>query len=158
MKTAAKMLLLGVVLSCSKKSTEADALIWKAPLIQCTKSLCGGVVANVSAHRLESGEVTVASNGQVTVTLRGIKDKSGAVVSGKEFEVHFGAFAPNGYIGLAENPIGTVKTDSEGNYAGVIQKADGTPFAFMRDRPWSGQFIFNDPGVRSEFVTGFQIR
>ena len=151
----------GLLASCSSKTPvpqQGPDSLWNATLIPCTLPICGGFQQNIATLRLEAGEVLVASSGTVTVRLHGLTVATGAVAANKTLEVILGSFTSGVFessprIGL----LGTVTTDTQGNFDGAIRTSSGAPFAFASGTTVSGQFVLNEPGVRTEFVTGFII-
>lgn len=121
----------------------------------CNLDICGDYPANIATLRLKRGLVTVYKDGRVTVELLQIqRSATQESVANKTLEVYFGSFTP-----LAHNMrlLGTITTDAQGDFKGGIATEDGTSFIFARGTTLSGQFVFNDPGVRSELITGFSI-
>ncbi len=126
---------------------------WRGSVIPCNLNLCGDYPQNVATLSLKEGVVTIDAKGRVHIELTQVKYlASHKLAAHKTFQVFFGSFthlANNGVL------LGTIKTDSRGNFEGSIDTGNGVPFAFSPGVPVSGVFNFNEPNVRSEFVTGF---
>ena len=91
-----------------------------------------------------SGRATVFSNGAINVVLR-------CNCASQTFEVFFGSFTMDVFQGAK---IGNITIDSSGQFSGPITDNSGNSFT-LSTGSHSSQFIFNVPGVRSEFITGF---
>jgi len=91
-----------------------------------------------------TGKVMIYANGAVQVELT-------CNCRNQTFEVYFGSFTSGVFQGPS---IGTITTDGNGHFGGSIMALNGGTFVFAAG-PHSGQFAFNVPGVRTEFVTGF---
>jgi hypothetical protein len=105
--------------------------------------------------RLRSGEVLVDAHGVVTIRLEGlVAVATGAVAANKTLQVWLGSFTNRGFDGGA---LGTIATNKGGDYNGTIRTSFGGPFAFGPRTSISAHFALNDPGARTEFVTGFVI-
>ena len=83
---------------------------------------------------------------------------TGAIAANKTLEVFLGSFTSGVFESSHTiNLLGTVTTDAQGNFDGAMRTSSGAPFAFGPGFTVSGQFVLNEPGVRTEFVTGFII-
>jgi hypothetical protein len=131
---------------------------WHANLVPCSPAICGGFSQNQAALSLSKGTVDVEPNGLVRMTILGLTMLStGAIAANQTLEVHVGSFTA-GAFAEAVPVLGTITTDSRGNFIGTIDSGQGTPFAFAAGTTISAQFILNEPGVRSDFITGFTVR
>ncbi len=129
--------------------------VWKAGFVACSYAVCSSSPENVATLGMRDGEVTVAQSGAVKLSIRGLTILStGQPAANKTLEVWVGSFAAGLFDGYS---IGTITTDARGNFHGSVITGDGAPFAFAQGTTFSGQFILNDPGIRSEFVTGFTV-
>ena len=134
----------------SEKDTESP---WRGSVIPCNLNICGDYPQNVATLSLKKGVVTIDKQGRVHIELSQVRFlATHKLAANKTFQVFIGSFTH-----LANNQIllGTIKTDSRGNFEGGINTGNGVPFAFSPSVPVSGQFNFNEPNVRSEFITGF---
>jgi hypothetical protein len=145
-------LLLAASSSSAAAGQAAAPSVWQASLVPCTPALCGGFAQNTAQLALSSGHVSVRPDGLVIVHITKLTSLSGEPAADKTLEVNVGSFGPGSFTGEL---VGTITTDSRGNFHGTIDTGGGAPFAFAPNTPFSGQFVFNEPGVRSEFVTGF---
>jgi hypothetical protein len=152
-------LLLVLCVACAKAEKVPQAVpdttpVWQATLVPCTPTTCGDVGQNYGSMSLESGEVAVGPDGLVAIKLRGFIDSNGARGADRTLEVWNGRFVPTGFEGVGIiNPMGTITTDGHGDFDGTILTRSGDPFHFVSGAPVKGQFILNQPGVRSLFVT-----
>lgn len=142
--------------------TDDSPNLWHATFLPCNKYICGGFDANAPSRSLTSGQVIVDSMGQVKVKLHGVRLLTGEIEANKQFEILFGSFLPNFdnadlYFDYYAVHLGFVTTDAEGNVNGAVDAGGGIPYSFASDSAFSGQFIVNEPGVRSEFITGFAV-
>jgi hypothetical protein len=133
----------------------ADADLWQSALVPCSPEVCGGFPNNTADFALQMGQVTVLPRGLVKLTIVKLTDLSGTVLANKTLDVNVGSFVPGTFAGAL---AGTITTDSHGNFEGTIDTGGGVPFAFASGATVSAQFVLNDPGIRSEFVTGFTVR
>jgi hypothetical protein len=134
-------------LSVSLSSGQGARPVFESSIIPCGHSVnCGGFPQNIATMTPVSGRVEVFGNGAVNIIL-------GCNCSNQMFEVFFGSFTSGVFQGSS---LGNITTDSEGHFGGPITTSGGGTFAFAVG-PHSGQFIFNLPGLRSEFITGFVI-
>jgi len=132
-------------LSVSISSGQGARPLFEASIIACGPTVnCGGFSQNVATMAPVSGRVTVFSNGAMNVVLR-------CNCTSQTFEVFFGSFTSDVFQGAK---IGNMTTDSSGQFSGPIIDNSGSSIT-LSTGPHSGQFIFNVPGVRSEFITGF---
>jgi hypothetical protein len=155
-KLAALIVTLGVA-SGSLSATVGDgsgADLWQAAFVACSPEVCGGYPQNVANLAMRTGRVTVRPTGLVKVKVDKLTDLSGAVMANKTLEVFLGSFG----AGFAGESVGTITTDDRGNYEGTVDAGGGVPFVIPPSTTVSAQFILNDPGIRSEFVTGFTVR
>src|SRR5207244_1361180 len=112
---------------------------------------------NSATLRLQSGDVTVSQTGLVKIRIRRLTDlASGEIAAGKTLDVHLGSFTTGTFEDspAVGTTLGAITTDGRGNFSGTIDTGDGTPFAFAHGSTVSAQFVLNDPGIRSEFITG----
>jgi hypothetical protein len=131
--------------------THGGGEIWEARFVPCNPDICGGYPQNSATLSLAKGEIKVAQNGQVTLELEKLTFLTGKeVASNRTLDVIFGSF------GIFQ-AVGTITTDSKGNFEGKISTGGGSPFAFPIGTTIAGQFVLNNPGVNSEFITGFSI-
>ncbi len=129
--------------------------LWKESIIPCNLNICGDYPQNIATLSLKEGVVTINAKGRVHIELSQVKYlASHKLAAHKTFQVFIGSFTH-----LANNQIllGTIRTDSRGNFEGSIDTGNGVPFVFSAGVPVSGVFNFNEPNIRSEFVTGFSI-
>src|SRR6266487_374550 len=135
----------------SGQDTESS---WKESVFACNLNLCGDYPQNVATLSLKEGVVTIDKKGGVHVELSQLRFlATQKLAANKTLQVFFGSFT---YLANNARLLGTIRTDSRGNFEGSIDTGNGLPFAFSPGIPVSGQFIFNDePIVRSEFITGF---
>jgi len=133
-------------------------VVWRSVLIPCTPQLCGGLAVNTATFRLKQGDITIATNGMLTIRLKGLSDATtGVTLRGRTLEVWQGAFTTRGFEGGPVNPVGTITTNQAGDYEGAVDMSSGRPFALTPDSEYSTQFALNDPSVRTQFVTGFVV-
>jgi hypothetical protein len=130
----------------------SEATVWT--IVPCSPQTCGGIRQNTAVLRLSEGEVRIGRDGKVEIKLVGLRTPAGQPAANKSLEVNFGAFAAGHYSGQT---LGSITTDEKGNFDGPLIATNGQAFAFGSGAVMSGHFIFNDPGVRSEFVTGFAV-
>src|SRR6266536_796255 len=129
--------------------------LWQSGLVPCSPAVCGGFSENTADFALQMGQVRVPPSGLVHLTIVQLTDLSGTVLANKTLDVNVGSFAAGT---LAGGLAGTITTDSQGNFEGTIDTGGGVPFAFTSGTTVSAQFVLNDPGIRSEFITGFTVR
>lgn len=140
----------------SAMQSSTDDALWQASFVPCSPAICGGFAANVAALGLKKGMVVVAPSGLVRITIRGLTNLStGAIAANQVLEVHVGSFT-TGAFEAAVPTLGTITTDETGNFSGTVDTGQG-PFAFTPGSTISGQFILNEPLVRSDFITGFTV-
>jgi hypothetical protein len=159
----ALLMMLGVTLgsltgvpSISAMQESTDDALWQASFVPCSLAICGGFAANTAALGLKKGMVVVPQSGVVRITIRGLTNLStGAIAANQVLEVHVGSFT-TGAFEDAVPILGTITTDEEGDFSGTVDTGRG-PFAFALGSTISGQFILNEPRVRSDFITGFTV-
>ena len=141
--------------SAGQQSTEDDALL-QAGFVPCQPAICGRFPANTAALALKRGMVVVTETGVVRITIRGLTVLStGAIAANQVLEVHVGSFT-TGAFEDAVPILGRITTDEDGNFSGTVDTGHG-PFAFSAGSTISGQFVLNEPGIRSDFITGFTV-
>jgi hypothetical protein len=136
-----------------------SGVLWKGDLLPCSLNLCGGSNQNIATLGVEKGEVSVMRDGLVRVRLYRLKMKAtGEIAANRTLDVNIGNFTKGVFevaSGLPQLPIGTITTDKDGNFNGTVDTGGGVAFRLTSSISISAQFAFNEPGVRTEFVTGF---
>jgi hypothetical protein len=124
---------------------EGSRWIFESTIVPCGPSVnCGGFAQNVATMAPVAGRVIVLDSGLVSAELK-------CQCPNQTFEVHFGSFTTGVFEGQT---LGTITTDSNGEFGGSITTSSGGNFVFATG-PHSGQFALNVAGIRTEFVTGF---
>jgi hypothetical protein len=127
----------------------------EANFVPCTLKLCGRYPQNVATLRADTADVSVNHNGRVQISIKNLTIlATGEIAAHKTLQVLFGSFTT---LVTEHILLGTIVTDAAGNYSGGIEIGGGTTFVFLPGTTAAGQFVLNNPGVRSEFITGFQI-
>jgi hypothetical protein len=134
--------------------------LWTAGLVPCDQGgICGNYPANVATRGMDKAVVTVDQSGLVVINITKLAIlATGEIDANKTLDVFLGSF-PGG-LTFQGRKIGTITTDADGNFAGNIDTGGGIPFGFDSGTTVdssSVEFVLNDPGVRSEFVTGFTV-
>lgn len=132
---------------------ELDAIqkVVRIPFLPCNQHSCGGFVQNVATLGMGQGMVAVLGDGQVRVSLSGVRVlATGQIAANKGLQVFLGSFEPGTFNG---GPIGQIITDEHGDFNGTIDTGAGTPFVGDPRTILLKQFVLNDPGIRSEFYT-----
>jgi len=149
--------------------SQQPTLAFNPPILQMAVIPCGnsgahdGCGSNPKASdQLKSGKVTVLANGKVLVNLDQAKQNKTYLVLMHNWVTGGAAqaqFAGSGSIctpAVAE--IAHIKTNSEGNFVGVLKDpATGNDFVFPTATAiGQSNFAFNDPDChRTQFTTGF---
>jgi hypothetical protein len=142
-------------ISAKQQSTEDDALL-QASFVPCSPAICGRFPANTAALGLQKGMVVVTEGGVVRITIHGLTVLSiGAIAANQVLEVHVGSFTTGAYEDAVPT-LGTITTDDNGNFSGTVDTGHG-PFAFTSGSTVSGEFVLNEAGVRSDFITGITV-
>ena len=129
--------------------------LWQASLVPSSPELCGQFPQNMATRGLDKGVVTVAQSGLVEINIAKLTIlSSGDIDANKTLDVFEGSFTKGVFEGSF---LGRITTDADGNFAGTIDTGGGVPFVFDAGTTVSAQFILNDPGIRSEFITGFTV-
>jgi hypothetical protein len=155
-KWASVVMWFGMLLAgASSALAQKDYYIWDANLVPCNLVICGKFPQNIATLTLTNGSIAVARSGLVTITLKDLRNLStGQIMANKTLDVFFGSFTSF----VSEFPqLGVITTDENGNFNGTINTRGGAPFVFALGTIFSGQFVLNDPGIRSEFITGFSV-
>jgi hypothetical protein len=157
-------ILLGIATSNQQLTLadDSEGIAWRGSFVPCNPQICGGFVENSATLSLRGGGVIVKNDGTVKIKLRRVSSlETGAVLANKTLEVHIGSFTQGVFQNyLGPNPVslvGTITTDAKGNFEGPIDLGGGTSFVFPSGSVVSAQFALNEPNVRTEFITGFQI-
>ncbi len=117
----------------------------------CHITNCGNYTQNSATLFMSLGMVTVLDSGRVKIKLVGVRNSTtGQPVASKKFDVILGQFGSGGFSGSG---IGTITTDAQGNYDGDIVTSANTPYTLSPGSVVTKNFILNDPGQRSEFVS-----
>jgi hypothetical protein len=152
------VLALGAGVGVAAIQTTAATTPWQATFVPCNPTICGGFAQNTAALGLEQGRVSVGEDGVVRITIINLTDlATGAVAARQTLEVHVGSFNAGRFEDAIPTP-GTITTDDHGNFSGTIDSVSGVPFAFTPGTTISAQFVLNEAGIRSDFVTGFTVR
>ncbi len=126
--------------------------VLKFSLISCRPELCGNLLQNKATLGLQKGEVSIAQNGQIKIKIHRLTILvTNEVAANKTLEVFVGSFTQGVFRG---DLIGTITTDAHGNFNGTINTSGKKPVIFQPETLVFGQVILNEPGVRSEFITG----
>jgi hypothetical protein len=132
--------------------------LWQVSLVGCSPDICGNYPANVATRGMDKGVVTVDQSGLVQIDITNLTIlATGQVDANKTLDVFAGVFYMTPTGGFQGSHLGTITTDDNGNFSGNIDTGGGIPFSYNSGDTISVQFILNDPGLRSEFVTGFTV-
>jgi hypothetical protein len=139
-------------------SRATDETPWQANFVPCSPAICGGFGQNASEFGLGKGTVAVGPDGLVRITLQELTVlSSGAAAADQVLEVHVGSFTAGAFQD-AVPILGTITTDSRGDFSGTVDTGQGVPFSFPPGATVAAEFVLNNPGVRSDFITGFTVR
>lgn len=140
---------------------DSEVITWRGNFVPCKPRICGNVTGNTATLSVQTGRVTVQSNGLVKIKLRRLASLQGeTVMANKTLDVYIGSWASGifeSYSGPIPLAVGTITTDKKGNFEGTIDTGGGVPFVFPAGSIVSAQFALNESNYRTEFVTGFQI-
>jgi hypothetical protein len=132
--------------------------LWQVSMVPCSTDICGNYPANVATRAMDKGVVTVGQDGVVTISITNLTIlATGQVDANKTLDVFGGVFYMTATGGFQGRKLGTITTDDNGNFSGNIDTGGGVPFSYNSGDTISVQYILNDPGLRSEFVTGFTV-
>lgn len=138
--------------------TADNGVVYRGSFLPCSEISCGGYPQNVATMALEKGVVVIKKDGDVIVKLKKLTDlATGEILANKTLDVFIVTFSPCDAINCIG--IGQITTDINGNFEGPVMNTYFTdilkyPLGVSIATP---TFVINDPGVRSEFITGFMI-
>jgi hypothetical protein len=120
--------------------------------VECEPALCGGFqqnTATLSATRLQLVG-SLAWPGQLQLQVVGLVDKATQIpAANRTLELYYGTLLN---LGVDVIYLGSVSTDSQGRYTGVL------PYYFGSDIIPVSNFYINDPAAqRTQFISGLLV-